>query len=99
MESTNYLEKRFYRDPDMVYRRIGDECLLVPISERTADVNYIFVLNPVAGRIWELLDVERSIREIRDVIAGEFEVTSQETETDLVDFLAQLQKIGGVKEA
>ena len=75
----------------MVYRRIGDECLLVPISERTVELNYIFVLNPVAGRIWELLDVERSIREIRDIIVNEFEVTSQETETDLVEFLQQLQ--------
>jgi hypothetical protein len=51
MESTNYLEKRFSKDPDMVFRQIGDECLLVPIRERTADINYIFVLNPVAGRL------------------------------------------------
>jgi hypothetical protein len=45
------------------------------------------------------LDGQRSIQEIRDIIAGEFEVTVQETETDLVEFLQQLQEIDGVKEA
>jgi hypothetical protein len=98
MSVSDLLDKRFCKAPDLVYRRIGDECLLVPIRSQTADLNYIFVLNPVAGRIWELLDMERSIREIRDIIASEYEVTPQETETDLVEFLQQLQEIDGVKE-
>lgn len=96
---SDVLDKRFSKDPDLVYRRIGDECLLVPIRSQTADLNYIFVLNPVGGRIWELLDGQRSMREIRDIIAGEYEVTAQETATDLVGFLQQLQDIDGVKEA
>ncbi len=98
IQTTDYLEKRYSKDPSMVFRQIGSECLLVPIRQFSADLNHIFVLNPVGGRIWELFDGQRTIRDIRDIIASEFEVTSQETETDLVEFLQQLQEIGGVRE-
>jgi hypothetical protein len=98
MQSNDYLEKRFSKDPSMVFRQIADECLLVPIRHLTADLDYIFVLNTVAGRIWELIDGQRQVRDIADQIAAEFEVSPQEAAKDLVELLGQLQEIGGVKE-
>jgi hypothetical protein len=97
--SLNFLEKRFTKDPNFVYRRIAGECLLVPIRHQIADLNYIFVLNSVADRIWELIDGQRRIKDIRDQIAAEFEVNHQEVSQDLEEFLAQLTEIGGIREA
>lgn len=98
MPSTNYLEKRFSKDPSVVFRKIGNECLLVPIGRQAADLNYLFVLNPVGGRIWELIDGQRQVRDIRDQLVAQFAVGSQEAEQDLREFLEQLVEIGGIRE-
>jgi hypothetical protein len=92
------LQQRFSKNPDFVYRRIGDECLLVPIRNQMADLTYIYVLNPVADRIWELIDGRNTVQEIRDQLLGEFEADPQELERDLAEFIAQLQEIEGIKE-
>jgi hypothetical protein len=94
-----FLEKRFNKDPNFVYRRIADECILVPIRRQVADLNYIYVLNPVADRIWELIDGERRVTDIQAQIAAEFEASPQEVGQDLEEFLAQLTEIGGIREA
>ncbi|OGP69761.1 MAG: hypothetical protein A2Y80_10450 [Deltaproteobacteria bacterium RBG_13_58_19] len=94
-----FLQQRFRKDPDFVYRRIAQECLVVPIRHQVGDLNYIYVLNPVADRIWELLDGQNTVQEIRDRLLAEFKATAQEVEQDLREFLEQLVEIGGIKEA
>jgi hypothetical protein len=83
----------------MVFRKIEDECLLVPIRNNYAELDGIFVLNEVGQRIWELLDGQRAVMDIRDIIVEEFEVEPQEALEDIVAFFGQLQEIGGVKVA
>jgi hypothetical protein len=97
--NADYLDECYAKDPSMVFRKIADECLLVPIRQNVADLESIYVLNEVAGRIWELIDGQKRLREIRDIIVSEFEVGPQEAETDMVEFLKQLQEIGGVQAA
>ena len=99
MINDNFLSQRFSQDPTFVYRRIADECLLVPIRHQVADLQYIFVLNPVANRIWELLDGKRTMAEVRDRLLEEFEVSSQELEQDLQEFTEQLKEINAVRES
>jgi hypothetical protein len=91
------LQQRYHKDPAMIFRKIGGESLLVPIFHNAADMDSIYVLNEVGSRIWELLDGETPVWEIRDIITQEFEVTPREAEKDLLDFLGQLQAIGGLK--
>ena len=90
--------KRFTKDPNLVYRRIGEQCLLVPIRRQTADLNYIYQLNTLGGHIWDLIDGQRTVREIRDQLLAEFEVSPQAVEQDMSEFLAQLVELGGIKE-
>jgi hypothetical protein len=96
---TDFLTQRFSPDPAFVYRRIADECLLVPIRQKVADLQYIYVLSPVANRIWELLDGVRTLAEVRDQLLEEFEVGPQELEQDLREFIAQLKDIEAIREA
>jgi hypothetical protein len=95
----DFLDKRFFKDPTFVYRRIADECILVPIRGQMADLNYIYVLNPVANRIWELIDGQNRVMDIQAQIAAEFDAGSQEVGQDLEEFLAELAEIGGIREA
>ncbi len=87
----------YQKDPNIVSREIGGEVILVPIKRKLADVNAIYLLqDDVSIRIWELIDGQRNVHEIRDTICKEFDVDQREAEEDLNKFLKQLGKIGGV---
>ena len=94
----DYLERRYEKDPNMVYRMIADEFILVPIRSHVADLESIYTLDGVGARIWELIDGQRKVKEIRDVIVEEYDVTPEMAEADLVEFLQQLEAIGAIKE-
>jgi hypothetical protein len=94
-----YLEKCFVKDDTIVERKIGDEFILVPIRQRAGEVESIYTLNEVAARVWELIDGQRRAGEIRDVVVAEFEVSPEEAEADVVEFLGQLEHVRAVREA
>ena len=97
MKTNTYLEKRFTKDPFVVFRKVADEFILVPIKQRASDVESIYTMNDVGSRIWELIDGRRSLKDIKAVILKEFEVGSEEAEKDLVEFSKKLEKIGAVR--
>lgn len=90
-------DKRYTKDVNIVAREIADEFILVPLSQSADDVESIYTLNEVGAQIWELIDGERSLREIRDFIVAEFDVTADEATADLLAFLQQLESINAVK--
>lgn len=55
-----------------------------------ADDSEIQVLNQVGSRIFELADGSRSISEIAQVIATEYQVDETEAQQDTLTFLRQL---------
>jgi hypothetical protein len=97
METNDYLESRFTKDPSIVFRKVADEFILVPIKQKASDVESIYTMNDVASRIWELINGKRSLKDIKTIIIKEFEVSPEEAEKDLVDFSKQLEKIGALR--
>jgi len=97
MNRVSYLEKCFARSTSIISRKIAGEFILVPIKQKAGDIDSIYNMNEIAGRIWELIDGEKRLKDIRDVIVEEFEVSSEEAEADLIEFLQQLEKIGAVR--
>jgi hypothetical protein len=95
----DYLERRYRKDPDMIFRDIEGEMILVPIRRRTADLESIYTLNETGSRIWELIDGQHTLREIRDTIVQEYEITPKEAEADLTEFMAYLEEIEAVEKA
>jgi len=89
----------FAKDESIVARRIGDEFILVPIHQKAGDVDSIYTLNEVGARVWDLLDGQTPLREIRDTIVEEFEIGPEEAEADLLAFVGQLARVGAVVEA
>ena len=79
-------------------RQIAGEFILVPIRQSAGEVESIYTLNEVGTRIWELLDGQRSLLQIRDLLVDEFEVSPEEAETDLLEFMQGLESVGAVQE-
>jgi hypothetical protein len=78
--------------PRVVFRRINDECLLIPITDNIADMDSLYRLNETGVFIWELIDGKRDIRNITARMAEEFDVDQDEAEKDIMLFLEQVQE-------
>lgn len=71
--------------PDVVGRIVDDEAVLVLPQQ-----GKVKVLNEVGARIWELLNGERTAKEIAQAISQEYEVPQATAEADALDFLGTL---------
>jgi len=97
-EKTDIWNKLYQKDTNIVFRKITDKFILVPIRQKVGDLESIYTINEVAARIWELIDGKRNVRQIRDMIVDEFEVDSQEAERDIIEHFQQLERIEAITE-
>ncbi|HMF93764.1 MAG TPA: PqqD family protein [Vicinamibacterales bacterium] len=87
-------ERRSY-----VTRQIAGETLIVPVTGHVMDLEAIYVLNPVASRIWELLRSPTTSERIAAAIASEFDVSVQTATDDVLEFVESLRSRGLVADA
>jgi hypothetical protein len=78
----------------VVSREVAGEQILVPIQRRDAESAAIFVLNETGSRIWDLMDGQRSLAEIRDALAEEYDVEPAAVGSDVSEIVGQLEEIG-----
>ncbi len=97
--ANNFLKKRFARTSTFTAEEVVDELILVRLQPDTHSFQDIFTLNAVGARIWALLDGERPVEQIRDVIVEDFEIGPEQAEADLIAFLKQLEQVGAVQVA
>lgn len=69
-----------------VAARIVDESAVIVL----ADSGEVVVPNAVGTRVWELCDGARSVRQIAEIIAAEFEATPEQALRDAEEFLEAL---------
>ena len=86
----------FARNEQVVSRKIVDELILVPMRKDVADMETLYTLNEVGARVYELIDGKRSMGEIVSVVVSEFDVTDQQAETDVLEFIEQLLEIESI---
>lgn len=86
----------FEKSPMMVSRKIGEECLLVPIRREAADLEKIYTLNEVAAFIWEQIDGTRSVQQLVATVLDSFDVTVDEARRDVIEYLELLSRIGAI---
>ena len=92
----DFLERVYKKSDSIVFRKIGDEFILVPIRQDVGDLESIYTLNETGARIWEMIDGKTKVSEIMERLVEEFEVLPEETEKDLIEHLGQLEKIEAI---
>ena len=92
------LERLFQKDSSIVSRRIADEVILVPVSQKLGRVDFIYTLNEAAAHIWELIDGKRSLKSLRDSMVEAFQVQDSEAQEDLIMLIEQLKEVGAIQE-
>lgn len=86
---------RYVRSPRVIAREVDGEILLVPLRDRIVDLDdVLFVLpDPVAGRVWALLEEVRTLDELTAAVTEEFEVDAATAQADLLEFLEHLVRV------
>lgn len=76
---------------DIVARIIEDELIIVPLVSGIGDMDdELYTLNGTGRAIWSRLDGEKSLHEIADELAGEFDTAPGVIERDLLGLVAEL---------
>jgi hypothetical protein len=91
------MERRYRRSKDVVFRKIHDEMLLVPIKDNVGDLGCIYSLNSTGAFIWGCLDGTRRLGEIKTMMVEEFEVGAEQAESDLRLFVSDLLEAGAIQ--
>jgi len=94
----DFLNTVYNKSDSIVFRKIADEFILVPIRQNVGDLESIYTLNETSARIWELIDGKIKVKEIRKKIVEEFEVSPEEAEKDIMEHLMQLEEIKAITE-
>ena len=90
MENKKFIIKQGY-----VAREIAGEYVAVPVDSSCGA--HIVVLNSVSKFLWDELKTEKTFDELLDAMLKNYDVSKEEAETDLKDFLMQLIENGLLK--
>ena len=58
------------------------------------DQGMYYSMNPVGARIWSMIQMSISVKEIRDTIISEYEIGAEICEADLLAILEDLEREG-----
>lgn len=81
------LESRPTPHPQVISRIIDDEVVVVLPHQ-----GQVKVLNNVGTKIWELLNGQRTLKEIANIIYQEYQVPIETAQTDTLAFANELAK-------
>ena len=79
------LSQKISRHSDILSAEIGGEAVMMSIEKGA-----YFGLNPIATRIWDLIDQPQSIAELIAVISAEYEVSDEQCSADVQEFVADM---------
>ncbi len=91
------LEIRYEQHPEVVFRRIAHEAILVPTWSQTADFENLYALSETGARIWQLIDGRRSLAQVCDRMIEEYDADAKEIAADVTEFVQHLESVGVVR--
>ena len=84
--------EKYYRNNQIIDGSLEDNLVMMHIEK-----GKYFGLNPVGKRIWEIIEQPSSFTEITEILRAEFEVTPEQCESEVREFLEKMEKLDLVK--
>lgn len=80
---------KYIRNSQTISGRLHDELVMMDIEK-----GKYFSLNPVATRIWDLLEKPLDIEEVCVMLMEEYEVDSEKCRAETLDLLEEMTRLG-----
>ena len=87
----------FKKNPDMVTRQIDKETILVPVFKISNEINCIYTLNEAASAVWDMIDTQKTVKEIKKQVLKKFDTNPKVAEKKLEKILKDLSEIRAIK--
>jgi hypothetical protein len=75
--------------PDQVSTELGDEHVILGLN-----AGAYYGLNPLGSFIWKTITAAKPVRDIRDAVLSQYDVTPERCEKDLLGLLSRLSAEG-----
>lgn len=85
------------KNPELAWRVIDNEAVIIPLDEQTPESEKINFLNETGTKIWELIDGKNSIKDIIVKIVEEYDIDEKEAEKEVMSFIKKLKNKNLVK--
>jgi len=92
-------DEMLVRSQSVVARVIAGETLIVPVRAKVGDLSSIYSFNGTGTLIWKLLDSPKTVSQLAQAIANEYEVIPEQAERDVADFVGEMRTVGLVEVA
>ena len=79
-------------EKEYVLRQIGDDYIIVPVGKTTLSFNGMITVNETGAFLWEQLIKGTNKEELLRTLIETYEVTQEEAERDIDEFLDVLYK-------
>jgi len=83
----------FFRSQSVVSRIVAGETLIVPIRGRGGDLASIYSFNGTGSLIWQVLESPRTVVELVEAVAQEFDVERARAEKDVKRFVREMTAV------
>jgi hypothetical protein len=90
-------EEKIVRSQSVVARVIAGETLIVPIRGNVGDLASIYSFNGTGTLIWQLLESPKSVAELAESVAQEYNVDPAQAERDVLSFVNEMKTVGLVE--
>ena len=90
------MSDRIYKiKPKYILREIAGEYLAIPLEGADdSTTSQIIILNEVSAFLWERLQQGTTAEQLASDLIAEFDVTREEAQADLQEFLSMLEESG-----
>lgn len=78
---------------EFVVRQVMDCVAAIPVGKTALQINGMILLNDVSKVIWECLSKGCTLDEITAAVTENFEVSAQEAQADIVEFVDKLRAV------
>ena len=83
-------EVRYQLAGGFVHRRVAGNDVLISVGANVANFNGYITLNPTASFLWDALAQPQSVNSLAELLAEEFDVTQENAQNDVKQFLNML---------
>ena len=79
-------------EKEYILREIADDYIIVPVGKAAMEFNGMITVNETGAFLWKLLTKGATKEELLHAMLEEYEVSAEEAEADIDEFLQLLQE-------
>lgn len=77
---------------EFIVRELSGDIVAIPVGQTALELNGMILLNDVSRVIWERLAEGSDLPGIVTAVTDAFEVSAEEAETDILEFIGKLRE-------